>query len=178
MHKKAYQHIWLPFLQFSTVFNETLSKGLFFQGRLNETFKSELTLLFFHSFQGGTKGKKLKNQNKQKKCSQMCSQAFLCISPFKLKVLKYSRNYSLHNILMSKKNPESPNVHKLYNLSLLENKSEIYKYLPRNSSRQLCEIAGSISVGARKSVCWILGILSRNRRIHLSPVERPPFSTH
>ena len=73
----------MPFFQFSTDFTETLSKCFFFQGRLNETFKSELTLLFFHSFQGGTKGKKLKNQKKQKKCSQMCSQAFLCISPFK-----------------------------------------------------------------------------------------------
>ena len=67
MHKKAHQHIWLPFLQFSTVFNETLSKQLFFRGCLNETFKSELTLLFFHSFQGGTKGKNLKNQKKTEK---------------------------------------------------------------------------------------------------------------
>ena len=72
MDKKADGVIWLPFHQFSTIFNETLSKRLFFQGALNETFKSELTLLFFHSFQGGTKGKKLKNQKKQKKCSQMC----------------------------------------------------------------------------------------------------------
>ena len=72
MRKKASEHIWLPFFQFSTDFNETLSKCFFFPGRLNEMFKSELTLLFFHSFQGGTKGKKLKNQKKQKKCSQMC----------------------------------------------------------------------------------------------------------
>ena len=30
MHKKAYDHIWLPFFQFSTEFNETLSKCFFF----------------------------------------------------------------------------------------------------------------------------------------------------
>ena len=82
MHKKADEHIWLPFLQFLSNFNETLSISLFFQGRLNRAIKSELTQRFFHSFQGGTKGKKLKLQKKQKKCSQMCSSAFLCISPF------------------------------------------------------------------------------------------------
>ena len=43
MHKKAYEHIWLPFFQFSTDFNETLSKCFFFQGRLNGTIKSDLT---------------------------------------------------------------------------------------------------------------------------------------
>ena len=60
MHKKADEHIWLPFLQFSTLFNETLSISLFSRGRLNRALRSDLTLLFFHSFQGGTKGKKLK----------------------------------------------------------------------------------------------------------------------
>jgi len=39
----------------------------FFPSRLNETFKSELTQLFFHSFQGGTKGKRLKNKKKAEK---------------------------------------------------------------------------------------------------------------
>jgi hypothetical protein len=64
MYKKAYEHIWLPFFQFS---NETLSKCFFFRGCLNETFKFELTLLFFHSFKGGTKEKKLKNKKKAEK---------------------------------------------------------------------------------------------------------------
>ena len=67
MHKKAYEHIWLPFFQFSTDFNETLSKCFFFRGRLNEMFKSELTLLFFLSYQGGTKGKKTQNSKKAEK---------------------------------------------------------------------------------------------------------------
>ena len=72
MHKKAYDLIWLPFFQFSTDFNETLSKGFFFQDRLNETFKFELTLLFFIVSKGGPKEKISKTKKKQKKCSQMC----------------------------------------------------------------------------------------------------------
>ena len=67
MHKKAYKHIWLPFFQFSADFHETLSKCFFFPGRLNETFKSGLTLLFFHTFQGGTKGKKPQKPKKAEK---------------------------------------------------------------------------------------------------------------
>ena len=67
MHKKAYKHIWLPFFQFSTNFNETLSKCFFFRGRLNETFKSDLTLFFFHRIQGGTKGKKNSKTKKSRK---------------------------------------------------------------------------------------------------------------
>ena len=47
MHKKADEHIWLPFLQFLSKFNETLSISLFFRGRLNRALKSELTQLFF-----------------------------------------------------------------------------------------------------------------------------------
>ena len=47
MHKKADEHIWLPFLQFLSNFNETLSIRLFFQGRMNRALKSELTQLFF-----------------------------------------------------------------------------------------------------------------------------------
>ena len=67
MHKKAYQHIWLTFLQFSTVFNETLSKCFFFQGRLNETFKSKLTLLLFSQIARGDQRKKTKKQKKAEK---------------------------------------------------------------------------------------------------------------
>ena len=58
MHKKAYEHIWLPFFQFSSDFNETISKCFFFQGCLNETFKSELTLFFYIVSKGGPKEKK------------------------------------------------------------------------------------------------------------------------
>ena len=84
MHKKAHEHIWLPFLQFLTDFNETLSKCWIQDFLKPHKLSAFLDNFFFHSFQGGTKGKKLKNQKKQKKCSQMCSSAFLCISPFKI----------------------------------------------------------------------------------------------
>ena len=83
MHKKADEHIWLPFLQFSTVFDETLSKCFFFRCRLNETFKSELTQLFFHSFQGGTKGKKLKKPKKAEKVPPNVLMGLFMHSPFK-----------------------------------------------------------------------------------------------
>ena len=45
MDKKADGVIWLPFLQFSTIFNETLSTSFFFQGRLNRVLRSDLTSL-------------------------------------------------------------------------------------------------------------------------------------
>ena len=83
MHKKAYEHIWLRFFQFLTDFHETFSKCLIQDFLKPHKVSAFLDNFFFHSFQGGTKGKKLKNQKKRKKCSQMCSQAFLCISPFK-----------------------------------------------------------------------------------------------
>ena len=43
--KKADGDIWLPFLQFLSSFNETLSISLFFQGRLNSGLRSDLTPL-------------------------------------------------------------------------------------------------------------------------------------
>ena len=45
MDKKADGVIWLPFLQFLSNFNETLSISLFFQGRLNRALRSDLTPL-------------------------------------------------------------------------------------------------------------------------------------
>ena len=66
MHKKAYEHIWLPFFQFSTNFDETLTKCFFFLGRLNETFKSELTLLIFIVSMGGPKEKNQKPKKAEK----------------------------------------------------------------------------------------------------------------
>ena len=65
MHKKAYKHIWLPFFQFSTDFNETLSKCFFF----SRPFEWDVqiwanTTFFFLSFQGGTEGKKTQKGEK------------------------------------------------------------------------------------------------------------------
>ena len=45
MDKKAGGDIWLPFLQFLSNFNETLSISLFFQGRFNRALRSDLTPL-------------------------------------------------------------------------------------------------------------------------------------
>ena len=67
MHKKAHQHIWLPFLQFSTVFKETLSISLFSRGRLNRALRSDLTLLFFSQFPRGDQRKKTQKPKKAEK---------------------------------------------------------------------------------------------------------------
>ena len=80
MHKKAYKHIWLPFFQFSTDFNETFSKCFFIRGRLNETFKSELTLLFFIVSKGGPKEKNSKTK-KSRKSAAKCAQRPFCAFP-------------------------------------------------------------------------------------------------
>ena len=86
MHKKAYEHIWRPFLQFSTDFNETLSKCFFFQGSLNETFKSELTLLFFIVSKGDQR-KKTQKPKKQKKVQPNVLIGLFVHFPFSIPIL-------------------------------------------------------------------------------------------
>jgi hypothetical protein len=56
MDKKAYGDIWLPFLQFFSNFNETLSISFFFRGRLNPALRSDLTPLHSAHFTTAQRG--------------------------------------------------------------------------------------------------------------------------
>ena len=56
MDKKAGGVIWLPFLQFLSNFNKTLSISLFFQGRLNSGLRSDLTPLHSAHFTTAQRG--------------------------------------------------------------------------------------------------------------------------
>ena len=67
MHKKAYEHIWLPFFQFSTDLTETLSECWIYNFLKPHKVSACLDNFIFHSFQGGTKGKKLRKPKKAKK---------------------------------------------------------------------------------------------------------------
>ena len=56
MDKKAGGDIWLPFLQFLSNFNETLSISSFFRGRLNRALRSDLTPLHIAHFTTAQRG--------------------------------------------------------------------------------------------------------------------------
>ena len=56
MDKKAGGVIWVPFLQFLSNFNETLSISLFFRGRLNRALRSDLTPLHSAHFTTAQRG--------------------------------------------------------------------------------------------------------------------------
>ena len=56
MDKKAGGVIWLPFLQFLSNFNETLSISSFFRGHLNRALRSDLTPLHSAHFTTAKRG--------------------------------------------------------------------------------------------------------------------------
>ena len=56
MDKKAGGVIWLPFLQFLSNCNETLSISFFFRGRLNPALRSDLTPLHSAHFTTAQRG--------------------------------------------------------------------------------------------------------------------------
>ena len=56
MDKKAGGVIWLPFLQFLSNFNETLSISLFFRGRLNHALRFDLIPLHSAHFTTAQRG--------------------------------------------------------------------------------------------------------------------------